>query len=197
MDNDSDDDGNSSDVNKVNESDYEDEKEASLEDNSDDGAEVVYYEEDSEANADEVDEQNKSTTEEESDEFDGDDEYEKNNEEETEDEYLDLEEEENFTFDSNYHPNRIPPLIESGEPKSFMPSIMELRAAIDEEGNFPFVSLDDFQLDLEDYMRSNLYKQLSLVDEISKLLTNTTAEIELQDLHPSAYVEPPTEDIPV
>uniref|UniRef100_A0AC34R307 Uncharacterized protein n=1 Tax=Panagrolaimus sp. JU765 TaxID=591449 RepID=A0AC34R307_9BILA len=112
-------------------------------------------------------------------------------------ELVDLNDDEEVTFDPNYFPTSIPPLIETDSLKTCLPTLPELQAAIQEGDDFPFALLDDFQLDLENYMRSNLYKQLSIIDEISKLLTNAPAYFEFDQLPSFNGHELPVENIPI
>lgn len=114
----------------------------------------------------------------------------------SDEELVDLEDDEEVTFDSNYHPTSIPVIIADSTYNAAIPSLTELQAAVREDEEFPFALLDDFQLDLESYMRANLHKQLALMDEISKLLTNSPADFEVEQLPDSADVEPPVEIIP-
>lgn len=113
------------------------------------------------------------------------------------DELVDLNDDEEVTFDPDYSPTTIPPLVESDPLKMTLPTLSELQAAIQEGDDFPFALLDDFQLDLENYMRLNLYKQLSIIDEISKLLTNAPAQFDFDQLPNFADEELPVESIPM
>jgi len=156
-----------------------------------DGAEFEDY--DGDEYADDVAEDEDVSEEEESVE----EEEESDDGNDSDEELIDLEDDEEITFDSNYHPTAIPTIIADATYNAAIPSLTELQAAVREDEEFPFALLDDFQLDLESYMRANIHKQLALMDEISKLLTNSPADFEVEQLPDSADVEPPVEIIPI
>ncbi|KAE9553224.1 hypothetical protein FO519_003574 [Halicephalobus sp. NKZ332] len=160
----------------------------------DDLAEVIGYEDYGGDDYDDVAEDDDALEEEESVD---DQEEESDDANDSDDELIDLDDDEEIKFDENYHPASIPVIIADSTYNSAIPSLTELQAAVREDDEFPFALLDDFQLDLESYMRANLHKQLALMDEISKLLTNNPADFELEQLPDSADVEPPTEIIPI